>query len=146
MQGSGLHCREESSYCGISIKILSLEVACFNSGFISMLHKPSHCSCSLSSDHCVTWHTIWWWCGGTMCWHALTLLFPFHSCVCYVCVIRVGPGPAARGAWEDSARDLDERTAGHQYSHTEPQQILLTQSHTGIWTEGSVYEGGEDVN
>ena len=48
----------------------------------------------------------------------------------FVCVIRAGPGPAARRARKDSPRDLDERTTRHQYGHSEPQQILLTRNQT----------------
>lgn len=99
--------------------------------------------------------TVWLWlptwrlCEWTMCWHALTLFFVLFLCVCHVCIIRVGPSPAAGGAWEDSARDLDERATRHQHSHTEPQPILLTQNQTARRSEGQkggVNKSGEDIN
>ncbi len=66
----------------------------------------------------------------SLCGQPFILFCIYVLCVCVcVCFVRTGPGPAARGAWKDSPRDLDERTTRHQYGHSEPQQILLTHNH-----------------
>ncbi len=66
----------------------------------------------------------------SLCGQPLTLFCIYVRVYVCVCFVRTGPGPAARGAWKDSPRDLDERTTRHQYGHSEPQQILLTHNQT----------------